>query len=60
VSVGHVRPGIVSTARNRRGKRSISLFMSAAPRSTMRSRVSSLAITSLASYALAPSTRTAW
>ena len=48
VSVGQVRPGIVSTARKRRGKRSISLFMSSAPRSTIRSRVSSLAMISLA------------
>ena len=43
--VGHVRPGTDSTARNRRGKRSISLFMSASPRSTMRSQVSRLAMT---------------
>jgi hypothetical protein len=35
--VGHVRPGTDSTAWKSRGKRSISLFMSCSPRSTIRS-----------------------
>ena len=39
-AVGHVSPGTLSTARNSRGKRSISLCMSCAPRSTIRSNVS--------------------
>ena len=43
--VGQVSPGTDSTARKSRGKRSISLFMSASPRSTMRSSVSRLAMT---------------
>ena len=62
-SVGWVRPGTVSTPANRRGKRSISDFMSASPRSTIISYVPRLAITCCApssKYADAPSTRTAW
>jgi hypothetical protein len=37
VIVGHVSPGTLSTDWNSRGKRPISLFMSASPRSTIRS-----------------------
>ena len=63
IKVGQVRPGTLSAPRNKRGKRSISLFMSAAPRSTINSYVPWLAMMSLAPSALkalAPNTRTAW
>ena len=48
VRVGQVSPGIESAPRNRRGKRAISLAMSCRPRSRIRPRVRSLAITSRA------------
>ena len=58
--VGQVRPGIVSAAWNRRGKRPYSLSQSSLPRSTISARVASDARISSARYADAPSTRTAW
>src|SRR2546423_1291878 len=49
--VGQVSPGIVSAPRKRRGKRPISLFISASPLSRMRPSVASLAMTCSALYA---------
>ena len=59
VSVGQVSPGIESGSSNSRGIRPNSDSQSACPRSAMSLRVCSCVMISLASNALAPSTRTA-
>jgi hypothetical protein len=60
VTVGQVSPGIDDGSLNSRGIRPNSLSQSSLPRSAISLRVFSCAMTTSASNADAPSTRTAW